>query len=189
MVLEKKIFKWHHPIFAFSWLSPLWRGPSPSFEQTWSPFTQGWFVPSLVKFGPEVLEKKSKMSKVNRQTDDGQKAIRKAHLSLRLRWANKISFDPDKYFKMIPYYLYLHFWSIIIAELCWQHVPYISHCWHTLRFIQNDENTKQSSMKWRADLIIRTLKSKYINKDIYISSKVYDWKFFCKKQIITLPYV
>ena len=26
VVLEKKIFKWHHPIFAFSWLSPLWRG-------------------------------------------------------------------------------------------------------------------------------------------------------------------
>ena len=75
VVLEKKIFKWHHPIFAFSWLSPLWRGPGPSFEQTWSPFTQGWCVPSLVEFGPAVLEKKSKMWKVNGQTDrrtDGQ---------------------------------------------------------------------------------------------------------------------
>ena len=69
VVLEKKIFKWHHPIFAFLWLSPLWRRPGHSFEQTWIPFTQGWFVPSLVEFGPVVLEKKSKMWKVNRQMD------------------------------------------------------------------------------------------------------------------------
>ena len=98
VVLEKKIFKWHHPIFAFSWLSPLWRGRGPSFEQTWSPFTQGWCVPSLVEFGPAVLEKKSKMWKVNRQTDgrtdNGQKAIRKAHLSLQLRWAKQEAHGP-----------------------------------------------------------------------------------------------
>ena len=30
----------------------------PSFEQTWIPFTQGCFVPSLVEIGPVVLEKK-----------------------------------------------------------------------------------------------------------------------------------
>ena len=41
VVLEKKIFKWPHPIFTFLWLSPLWRGPGPLFEQTWIPFTQG----------------------------------------------------------------------------------------------------------------------------------------------------
>jgi hypothetical protein len=29
----------------------------PSFEQTWSPFPQGWFIPSLVKIGTVVLEK------------------------------------------------------------------------------------------------------------------------------------
>ena len=28
------------------------------FEQTWIPFTQGWFVPSLIEIGPVVLEKK-----------------------------------------------------------------------------------------------------------------------------------
>jgi hypothetical protein len=33
VVMEKKIFKWPHPSFAFSWLSPLWRGPGPLFEQ------------------------------------------------------------------------------------------------------------------------------------------------------------
>ena len=47
------------PYFAFSWLSPLWRGPGPSFEQTWSSFTQGWCVPSLIEFGQLVLEKKT----------------------------------------------------------------------------------------------------------------------------------
>jgi hypothetical protein len=33
VVLEKKIFKWPHLIFAFFRLSPLWRGPGPLFEQ------------------------------------------------------------------------------------------------------------------------------------------------------------
>jgi hypothetical protein len=28
-VVLKKTFKWPHPIFAFLWLSPLWRGPGP----------------------------------------------------------------------------------------------------------------------------------------------------------------
>ena len=46
-------------------------------------------VPSLDKIGPMVLEKKSKIGKVYRQTDgrtdDGRKAIRKAHLSFQFR--------------------------------------------------------------------------------------------------------
>jgi hypothetical protein len=56
--LEKKIFKWPHPIFAFLWLSPLWRGPGPFFEQFRVPFTQEWFMPSLIEIGLLVLEKK-----------------------------------------------------------------------------------------------------------------------------------
>jgi hypothetical protein len=40
------------------WLSPPWRGPGPIFEQIWIPFTQEWFVPSLIEFGLLVLEKK-----------------------------------------------------------------------------------------------------------------------------------
>ena len=43
-------------------------------------------MPSLVEIGPMVLEKKSIIGKVmdrrtERQTDDGQQAIRKAHMS------------------------------------------------------------------------------------------------------------
>jgi hypothetical protein len=39
-------------------------------------------VPSLVKIGPEVVEKLSKMKKLgNGHTNDGELAIRKAHLS------------------------------------------------------------------------------------------------------------
>ena len=34
-------------------------GGGPSFEQTWIPFTQGCFVPTLVEIGPVVLEKKT----------------------------------------------------------------------------------------------------------------------------------
>ena len=58
VVLEKKIFKFHPCIFTISLVSPLGEGWGPSFEQTWIPFTQGYFVPSLVKIGPVVLEKK-----------------------------------------------------------------------------------------------------------------------------------
>jgi hypothetical protein len=36
LVLEK-IFKWPYHIFAFLWLSPLWRWPGPWFVQFWIP--------------------------------------------------------------------------------------------------------------------------------------------------------
>ena len=58
VVLEKKIFEFCKCIFTISLLSPLGEGWGPSFEQTWIPFTQGYVVPSLVKIGPVVLEKK-----------------------------------------------------------------------------------------------------------------------------------
>ena len=78
-VLEKKIFKCCQCNFTILQLSPLVRGNGPSFEQTWIPFTQGCFMPSLVKIDPVVLEKKSKIGKVyrwtGRQTDDGRKAL------------------------------------------------------------------------------------------------------------------
>ena len=89
VVLKKKIFKVCQCIFAISLLSHLGKGWGPSFEQTWILITQGCFVPSLVEIGPVVLEKKRKMWKVYRQTDNGQQAIRKAHLSFQLRWAKK----------------------------------------------------------------------------------------------------
>ena len=49
----------------------LWELNGSSFEQTWIPFTQGCFVPSLVEIGPVVL-KKMKMWKVydNANNDD-----------------------------------------------------------------------------------------------------------------------
>ena len=62
----------------FEIISPLER----EWPFIWNPFIQGCFVPSLVKIGPMVLEKKSKMGKVNRQTDrhpDRRHAIIKAH--------------------------------------------------------------------------------------------------------------
>jgi hypothetical protein len=41
IVLKNKIFKWPHPYLTFLWLSPLWRGPGPLFEQIWILFTKG----------------------------------------------------------------------------------------------------------------------------------------------------
>ena len=44
----------------------------------------------MVEIAPVVLEKKMKIWKVYRRTDnDGQQVIRKAHLSFQLRWAKK----------------------------------------------------------------------------------------------------
>ena len=78
----------------------------PSFEQTRIPFTQGCFVPSLVEIDSVVLEKMilnfvsvfcyllinslwniwtTMMTKTT--MDNGKILIRKAHLSIRLRWA------------------------------------------------------------------------------------------------------
>ena len=86
-----------------------WEFIGSSFEQTWIPFTQGCFVPSLVEIGPVVpvvLEKKMKMWKVYRQTDGrtdrqidaGRQVIRKAHLSFQLRWAkNNSSLSPKSF--------------------------------------------------------------------------------------------
>ena len=37
-------------------ISP-WKERNPSFEETWIPFTQGCIVPTLVEFGPVILEK------------------------------------------------------------------------------------------------------------------------------------
>ena len=77
-----------------------WEFIGSSFEQTWFPFTQGCFVPSLVEIGPVDLEK---IGNVYRQTDgqtDGRQAIRKAHLSFQLRSAKK-----HRTFEWLPVYI------------------------------------------------------------------------------------
>ena len=93
VVLKKQIFKVCQCIFVISLLSPLGKGCCLSFAEIWIPITQGCFVASFVEIGPVVLKKKMKMWKVYRQTDrqmdDRQQVIRKAHLSYQLRWAKK----------------------------------------------------------------------------------------------------
>ena len=68
--LEKKIDKKSQFIFIISQLPPPWEGLGSSFEQTWIPFTRGYFVPSLVEISQVVLEKRWKYEKfTDRQTD------------------------------------------------------------------------------------------------------------------------
>ena len=73
MVLEK-IFK------SCQILSPLGRA-WPFIWINFIPFTQGYFVPSLVEIGPVVLEKKMKM-KVYRRTDRRTTGDQKSSLEL-----------------------------------------------------------------------------------------------------------
>ena len=51
-----------------------WEFIGSSFEETWIPFTQGCFVPSLVEIGSVVLKKKMKMWKVYDNDDDTDNA-------------------------------------------------------------------------------------------------------------------
>ena len=82
VVLERKIFKFPKSIFDISLLCPLQQGSSPSFQQTWIPFPQGFFVPSLVEKCQLFWRRRWKCEEkfTDRRTDDGQ-VIRK------LTWA------------------------------------------------------------------------------------------------------
>ena len=82
-------FKMSSMYFRYFVIISLGKGRGPSFEQTWIPFTQGCFVPSLIEIGPVVLEKKTKMWKVydNDNNDyDGQRTTDK-FWSEKLTWA------------------------------------------------------------------------------------------------------
>ena len=94
-VLEKNILKCLQNNFTVSLLYSLAEGHDSLFEQIWIPSTQGCLVPSFVHIGPVVLEKKSKIGKVYRQTDirtDRWRTIGHQKSSLELsahacRWA------------------------------------------------------------------------------------------------------
>ena len=58
MVVEETIFFILSVYFVNSLLSPIGKERDPSFEQTLTPFTQEFFVSSLVTTGQVVLEKK-----------------------------------------------------------------------------------------------------------------------------------
>ena len=98
-VLEKKIDKFCWCIFTihyFEIVSPWNKVGHFIWKRTWIPLTQRWFVPSLVEIGTVVQEKKMKIEKLmtrttTRMTNNGNILIRKAHLSLWLRWARNNS--------------------------------------------------------------------------------------------------
>ena len=56
-IWRRRFFVVFNVFFTISQLSPLWEGRGPSVEQSWIPFTQGYFVPSLVEIGPWKCEK------------------------------------------------------------------------------------------------------------------------------------
>ena len=75
-------------------LSPFGKGRDPSFEQTWIPFTQGCFVPSLIEIGPVVLEKKMKMWKVY-DNDDNDNDDNDDNDGQRTNFDQKSSLEPS----------------------------------------------------------------------------------------------
>ena len=79
--LRRRFLKFVNVFSLFPYYLPLENNWGPSFEQTWIPFTQGYFVPSLVEFGPVVLEK-MKMWKVYRQTDRQTDGLAEINMTL-----------------------------------------------------------------------------------------------------------
>ena len=55
--LSRKKISVTSPIFFIFMIISLWRRPGPLFEQFKIPFTQGWFVPSLIEIDLLVLER------------------------------------------------------------------------------------------------------------------------------------
>ena len=58
VVLEKKIFKISHCIFCNFIIIAFWKKAKPFIWSNLNPYTQGWFVASLVEIGLVVLEKR-----------------------------------------------------------------------------------------------------------------------------------
>ena len=58
VLLEKKILNFANVLLLFLNYLPLQIEQGSSFEHTWIPFTKGCIVPSLVRIGPFVPEKK-----------------------------------------------------------------------------------------------------------------------------------
>ena len=55
---EEDIFFNFVNVFCYIVVISPWKRAGPSFEQTWIPITQGWFVPSLVEIGSVVSAEK-----------------------------------------------------------------------------------------------------------------------------------
>ena len=74
--------------FTLSLSSPFRKRRDPSFEQTCIPFTQGYFIPSLVKIDRVILEKTLKVynNDVDNNNNDDDDNGQLAHLNPRLWW-------------------------------------------------------------------------------------------------------
>ena len=94
-LFKKYILKVCQCIFAILLLSPIRKGRDPSFEQNLNPHHRRiYFVPSLVKSDPMVLEKMNMWkfySQTDRLTDDERQVIRKTRHNSQLRSAKEIT--------------------------------------------------------------------------------------------------
>jgi hypothetical protein len=91
LVLEKKILKNFQCIFTLSLLSPLGEGQSPSFKKLETPPPKDDLCQVWLKLALWFWRRSRKCKSLQtdgqtaRRTDDGQPAIRIAHLSFQLR--------------------------------------------------------------------------------------------------------
>jgi hypothetical protein len=89
LILEKKIifFKFNEVLLLL--LSSLRKWPVLHLNNSEFPLAKDNLCQFSLEFAQRFCRRSRKCKTLNRQTDDGQQAIRKAHLSFQLRWANK----------------------------------------------------------------------------------------------------
>ena len=80
--LRRRFFNFVKVFSLFRNYFPLRKGRSPSFDQTWTPFTQGQDVKLQTDRQPDRQDRQT-----NRQTTNEPQAIRKPYVSFQLRWA------------------------------------------------------------------------------------------------------
>ena len=100
VVLEKQIFYIRQCISLFRNYLPVVKSVSLFFNELESPFTHGWFVPSMVEIGPVIPEKMKMWELRSLQTEgqtNGRRAIKKAYLNCQLRWAIKNQQQQNKH--------------------------------------------------------------------------------------------
>lgn len=94
LITSKKILQSFY--YQYSHFQKIFKNPYPIFILHLNKYNshspKECLVSKLVKICPVVLVKKWKNVKVYRQTDANQKVIRKDHLSIQLKWANKLIF-------------------------------------------------------------------------------------------------
>ena len=136
VVLGKEIFLILSLYFRYFLIISLGKGRGPSFEQTWIPFTQGCFVPSLVEIGSMVLEKKMKIWNVydNANNDDDDNDDKR--LTTDKFWSEKLCLLIGRHFSFMSRLRMVYLWWDFIILIPMKNSKMLANARHLHPFNQ-----------------------------------------------------